>query len=208
MSLRLRTLSSGFIFNFPSDFLPQEVINDFSGFIDAYHMPYDNIIDYLNSTIKSVSYPGISLTPVEQKIMRGKVMAYKPSVPAQDLVATHDITVTFNDIDGHANYFLMDDIIMKHYLDTDHLHINPFTVTTLDMWRNSVWQIRYYQLIAMNLSDTLLDYSVQKVNAPEFSVTFRFNWIEKEFLFNKTKILATNNSSNVLGNSSPLIINK
>ena len=170
-------------------------------------MPYDNIIDYLTSTIKSISYPGLSLTPNEQTILRGKKMAYKPSTPAQDLVATHEITVTFNDIDGHANYFLMDDIFQKHYLDTDHLHINPFTITTLDMWRNSVWQIRFYQLIAVSLSDTLLDYSVQKVNAPEFSVTFRFNWIEKEFLFNKTKILSTDNASNVLGNSSPLIIN-
>ena len=208
MSVRLRTLSSGFIFNFPSDFLPQEVTNDFAGFLDAYHMPYDNIIDYLNSTIKSISYPGLSLTPNEQTILRGKKMAYKPATPAQDLVSTHEITVTFNDIDGHANYFLMDDIFQKHYLDTDHLHINPFTITTLDMWRNSVWQIRFYQLIAVSLSDTLLDYSTQKVNAPEFSVTFRFNWIEKEFLFNKTKILSTDNASNVLGNSSPLIINK
>lgn len=208
MSLRLRTLSSGFIFNFPSDFLPLQVTNDFKGYLDAYRMPYDNIIDYLNSTIKSITYPGLGINPNEQTILNGKKMAYRPATPAQDLVTTHEITVTFNDIDGSSNYFLMDDIIQKHYLDPDHIHINPFVITTLDMWRNSVWEIRLYQLIATSLSDKLLDYSVQKVNAPEFSVTFRFNWIEKEFVFNKTKILSTYNKSSILGNSSPTILNR
>ena len=75
------------------------------------------------------------------------------------------------------------------------------------MWRNSVYEIRLFQLIAINLSDALLDYSVQKVNAPEFTLTFRFNWIEVDFLYNKSKILSTDNKSNVLGNSSPSILN-
>ena len=203
MSMRLRTLSSGFIFNFPSDFLLPEVVNDYKYYIDGFKLPYTNIIDYLNSTIKSVSIPGLKLSPNEQTILRGKKMAYKPATPVQDLVSTHDITVTFNDYDGHGNYFLMKDIFRKHYLDTEHLHINPFTITTLDMWRNAIYQIRLYQLIATDLSDVLLDYSVQKINAPEFTVTFRFNWSEEEFLFNQKKFLDLGNPK-ILGNSSPV----
>jgi hypothetical protein len=205
--MRLSTLSSSFIFNFPSDFLKPEVLADYKGFLENWNMPYDSIIDYLNSTIKSVTFPGLSLTPNEQKILRGKVIAYKPSTPVQDLVTTHDFTVTFRNVDGNANYMLMYDIFQKHYLDTEHLHINPFTITTLDMWRNGIYRIKYYQLIAVKMSELTFDYSVQKVNAAEFTVDFRFNFIDLEFLLNKTKILDVGNPS-VLGNSAPIILNK
>lgn len=205
--MRLGTLASSFIFQFPSDFLPIEVINSYKGFLEAYHMPYDNIIDYINSTIKSVSFPGLSLNPNEQKILRGKQIAYKPATPAQDLVQTHEITVTFKDFDGHVNYFLMYQIFQEHYLDHDHLHINPFVITTLDMFRNAVYRITFYQLIMMNLSELKLDYSIQKINPNEFSVTFRFNFIDVEFLYGKSKILDVG-SKNVIGNSNPIILNK
>ena len=157
MSLRLPSMPSSFIFSFPSDFITTETAQKYVGFLDAYHMQYDNIIDYLNSSIKSVTFPGLSLTPAEQHILRGKSISYKPSVPAEDLVTTNEINITFNDIDGHANYFLVYQLFLDHYLDTENLFINPFTVTTLDMWRNSVYQIKYYQLIAMSLSDMLFD---------------------------------------------------
>ena len=205
--MRLSTLSSSFIFQFPSDFLPPMVLNDYKGFLDKYQMPYDNIIDYLNSTIKSVNFPGLAITPVSQTIIRGKKILQKPATPVQDIVSSHEITVTFRDVDGHANYMLMYDIFQKHYLDTEHLFIQPFTITTLDMWRNSVYQIRFYQLIALNLSECNFDYSVQKINPAEFTVTFNFNFIELDFLLNKTKIIDAGNPA-VLGNSLPLIINK
>jgi len=205
--MRLSTLSSSFIFQFPSDFLPPLVLHDYKGFLEKYQMPYDNIIDYLNSTIKSVSFPGLAIAAPSQTIIRGKKISYKPATPVQDIVASHEITVTFRDVDGHANYMLMYDIFQKHYLDTEHLFIQPFTITTLDMWRNSVYQIRFYQLIAMNLSECLFDYSVQKINPAEFTVTFNFNFIELDFLMNNTKILDPGNPD-VLGNSLPLIINK
>ena len=57
------------------------------------------------------------------------------------------------------------------------------------------------------MSELTFDYSVQKVNAAEFTVDFRFNFIDLEFLLNKTKILDVGNPS-VLGNSAPIILNK
>ena len=80
------------------------------------------------STIKSVSFPGLNVTPPQQTIIRGKKIAYKPATPVQDIVASHEFTVTFRDVDGHANYMLMYDIMQKHYLDTENLFIEPFTI--------------------------------------------------------------------------------
>lgn len=205
--MRLPSLSSSYIFNFPSDFLLPEVVNNYNGFIEYYHMPYDNIIDYINSTIRTVTCPGLSINVAEQRILRGKVMAYKPSTPVQDIFTSHEFTVTFNSIDGHANYMLLLEIFQKHYLDTDNLYIKPFIVTFLDPWRNAIYRMEYHQLIAISLSDILLDNSVQKISFPEFTLTFRFNFMNLEFLMNKDKIIDIGNKA-VLGNSSPIILNK
>jgi hypothetical protein len=203
----LSSLSSSFIFNFPSDFLPAEVLSDYDGFLEAYHMPYDTIIDYLNSTIKSVSFPGLSITLNEQHKLRGKWIGYKPAKPVQDIVATHELNVIFRSVDGDMNYLLCYDIFQKHYLDTENMYIKPFTVTSLDMYRNGVWQVKYYQLVAVSLSENIFDYSAQKVNAKEFTMTFSFNYIELEDLFNKSKIIDMGNKS-ALGNNLPLILRR
>lgn len=201
------TLNSSFIYNLPSDFLPPAVVDDYNGLIDLYQMPYDNIIDFLNSTIKSISFPGFSAKPNNQIINRGKYIGYKPATPVQDLVSTREINVVFRSVQGNLNYMLLLDIFQKHYLDTNHLFIQPLTVTTLDPFRNGVYTIKYFQVILISLSDILFDYSVQKTNAPEFTLTFAFNFMELDSFINKTKLIDVNNNS-VLGNSLPIILNK
>lgn len=183
--------------------MPLEVLNDYNGILEEYRMYYyDNIIDYLNSTILNVSYPGMSVEIVKQTQLRSKERAFKPSTHPQDLVSSHEFTVTFRSVDNDMNYFLCLDIFNKHYLDNDNLFIQPFVLTSLDIFRNAVYQIRFYELIAVSLSENLFDYSIQKINPKEFTMTFRFNYFENEFLFNKRKII--DKGSSLGGN--PLIL--
>ena len=203
----LPTLPSSFIFNLPSDFLPPSVINDYDGYIDMYQMPYSNIIDFLNSTIKSISFPGVSVTANKQIINRGKVIFYKPATPVQDIVTTHEVNVVFRSVQGNLNYMILLDIFEKHYLDTDHLFVEPLVKTTLDPWRNGLFALKYYQVVLLSISETTFDYSVQKLNAQEFTLTFSFNFYELESLLMKNKILDVNNKS-VLGNSMPAILRR
>ena len=161
----LPTLPSSFIFNLPSDFLPPDVVNDYDGYIEMYQMPYSNIIDFLNSTIKSISFPGVSITANKQTINRGKVIFYKPATPVQDIVTTHEVNVVFRSVQGNLNYMILLDIFEKHYLDTQHLFVQPLTKTTLDPWRNGLFVLKYYQVVLLSISDTTFDYSIQKLNA-------------------------------------------
>jgi hypothetical protein len=203
----LSTLPSSFIFNLPSDFIPPAALNDYDGIIDLYQMPYENILDFLNSTIKSITFPGLSLETNQQTINRGKKIFYKPATPVQDLVTTHEVNVVFRSVQGNLNYMILLDIFQKHYLDTEHLYVQPLSMVTLDPFRNGVFVIRYYQLVLKSLTETLFDYSIQKVNAQEFTLTFTFNFYELDSLFRKTKIIDVNNKS-VLGNSLPIILNR
>lgn len=187
--MRISSQSSQFVFNLPSDFLPQEIIQTYSPILEKNWVQYENVIDYLNSTVKSITFPGISIDTPEQRIIRGKKISYKPSKNVQDILSSDQFTVTFRSVDADLNYMLMIDIFNKHYLDVEHTHLNPFTVTALDIHRDAIYVIKFFQLIMVNIGDNTFDYSQQKVNAKEFSVSFKFNFFDVEFLLNQSKVL-------------------
>ena len=187
--MRLSSQNSQFVFNLPSDFIPQEIINSYSPILKKNWIQYENVIDYLNSTIKSITYPGLQIETPEQKLIRGKLRSYKPSKNVQDILASREIQVVFRSVDSDLNYWICYDIFTKHYLDTDHLFINPFTLTAIDIWRDGIYKIKFFELIAISLSENVFNYSQQKVQSKEFTMTFKFNFTDIEFLLNKSKVL-------------------
>jgi hypothetical protein len=191
--MRLSSQASQFIFNLPQGFLKPEIISTYTPILEKNWVQYENVIDYLNSTIKGVNFPGISFELVKRIEVRGKERFLKPSKNIQDITSTHDLTVTFRSVDSDLNYWLMFDIMSKHYLDTDNAFLNPFTITCVDIHRDAIYVIRFYEIILKSLSDNTFNYSQQKVNAKEFTITFHFNFYDIEFLLNQSKVLELGN---------------
>ncbi len=187
--MRLSSQNSQFVFNLPSNFLPQEIIDTYKPVLEKNWIQYDNVIDYLNSTIKSVSYPGLNINTPEQVLIRGKKRAYKPSTNVQDILTSREIDVTFRSVDADLNYWICYDIFVKHYLDVINLYINPFTLTAVDIWRDAIYQIKFFEIIAISLGENKFEYNQQKVNAKDFTLKFKFNFTDVEFLLNKSKVL-------------------
>ena len=187
--MRLSSQGSQFIFNLPSDFIKQEVINTYTPILEKNWVQYENVIDYINSTIKAVNFPGISFDMPKQINMRGKERQFKPAKNVQDITTTHDLTVTFRSVDSDLNYWLVFDILSKHYLDVENAWVNPFTITCVDIHRDAIYVIRFYEIILKGLSENTFNYSQQKVNSKEFSMNFHFNFYDIEFLLDKSKIL-------------------
>lgn len=152
-------------------------------------MQYETVIDYLNATIKSINYPGLSVQTPEQNLIRGKTRAYKPAINVQDILSSHELAITFRSVDADLNYWLAYDIFTKHYLDVTNMYINPFILTAVDIWRDAIYRIKFMEIIAIGLSDNTFDYSQQKTNSKEFTITFKFNFTDVEFLLNQSKIL-------------------
>ena len=187
--MRLSSQSSQFVFNLPADFLPTEVLDTYTPVLEKNWVQYENVIDYLNSTIKSVNFPGISFDMPKQITMRGKERQFKPAKNIQDIITTRELQVTFRSVDSDLNYWLMFDIISKHYLDVENAFLNPFTITCVDIHRDAIYVIRFYEIILKSLSDNDFNYSQQKVSAKEFTMTFNFNFYDIEFLLNQSKVL-------------------
>lgn len=187
--MRLSSQGSQFIFNLPGDFLQQEVLNTYTPILEKNWIQYENVIDYINSTIKSVNFPGISFDMPKQTLIRGKERQYKPAKNVQDITTTHDLTIGFRAVDSDLNYWLMFDILTKHYLDVERAFVMPFTITCVDIHRDGIYVIRFYEIILKSLSDLTFNYSQQKVAAKEFTMTFHFNFYDIEFLLSRKKVL-------------------
>jgi hypothetical protein len=196
--MRLSSQASQFIFNLPQAFLKPEIIDTYTPILEKNWVQYENVIDYLNSTIKGVNFPGISFELVKRIEVRGKERMLKPAKNIQDIPTTHDLTITFRSVDSDLNYWLMFDIISKHYLDTDNAFLEPFTITCVDIHRDAIYIIRFYEIILKSLSENTFNYSQQKVNAKEFTITFHFNFYDIEFLLNQSKVLELGNVPQII----------
>jgi hypothetical protein len=187
--MRLSSQASQFIFNLPSDFLPTEILETYSPILEKNWIQYEDVVSYLNSTIKSVNFPGVNFEMPKQITMRGKERQFKPAKNVQDITTTHDLTVTFRSVDSDLNYWLMFDIITKHYLDLENAFVNPFTITCVDIHRDAIYVIRFYEIILKGMSENTFNYSLQKVATKDFTITFHFNFYDIQFLLNQSKVL-------------------
>jgi hypothetical protein len=187
--VRLSSQNSQFIFNLPSNFIPTELVETYQPILEKNWVQYENIIDYLNSTIKSVNFPGMNFEMPQQILVRGKQRNYKPAKNLQDIITTRELTVTFRSVDSDLNYWLMFDILSKHYLDVENLYLTPFTITCVDIHRDAIYVIKFYEIILKSISDNTFNYSQQKVNSKEFTLNFNFNFYDIEFLLNQSKVL-------------------
>lgn len=187
--MRLSSQASQFIFNLPGDFLPNEILQTYRPILEKNWIQYEDVIAYLNSTIKSVNFPGISFDMPKQMTMRGKERQFKPAKNVQDITTTHDLTITLRSVDSDLNYWLMFDIISKHYLDTENAFLNPFTITCVDIHRDAIYIIRFYEIILKGMSENTFNYSQQKVSAKDFTLNFHFNFYDIEFILDRSKVL-------------------
>lgn len=187
--MRLSSQGSQFVFNLPTNLIPSEIIQSYTPILEKNWIQYDNVIDYLNSTIKSVDFPGISFERPKQNLIRGKERYYKPATNIQDIVSSRDLTITFGSVDADINYWLAFDIVSKNYLDVQNLYVKPFTITALDIHRDGIYTINFFEIILHKLSEIKFDYSQQKISSKEFTMTLSFNFYKIEFLMDNSKVL-------------------
>lgn len=187
--MRISSQSSQFVYNLPSDFLPDESLKEFRPIMEKNWVQYENVIDYINSTIKGINFPGFSIDTPEQRIKRGKKIRYKPTTNINDIVSSNELTITFRSVDSDLNYVILLDIFAKHYLDTDHLYVAPFILTCLDIHRDAIYQVKFKDIIFKSISENNFNYSNQRIQSKEFTCTFIYDFIDVEYMATGNKLL-------------------
>ncbi len=178
----LPSLNNQFVFNLPDDFIPEELEKDYLTLIKNFRSIYKSVIDYLNSTILSISFPGLTLKTVSNpQITKKKILKYKSVDNIHDLY-DETVTITFLNVDSNLNYFIMQNIIAANYLNAQQTYDKPVMVTTVDKDRKGIFQIKYNDVMFLSVSDNSFANNDSSIQNKNFTVTFTYNLINTELL--------------------------
>ena len=190
-----------FVFKFPKDFLPEEIIEKYSKVINKEKNVIINPIDYLNESIQGISIPGLSELLVEQKQhspehpenmypkkgLSGKRVSIEPSrnnvsySPANILSQINgEFKVTFRKNQGLYNYFMLYETAfhkcLKQYANgkSDEL----FVIDITDESGKIMSRIKLFQPRIDGIDGMEFSYNKLERQSEFFDGTFRYNNID------------------------------
>ena len=62
-------------------------------------------------------------------------------------------------------------------------------MSALDIHRDEIYKIKFFEIIIKGLTDLKFDYAQQKVTSADFTMNFSFNFYDVEFVLNQSKVL-------------------
>ena len=191
--MNLGTINNQFHINLPIDFVPEELEDRYLAYLKSKNKIYSTVKDYLDSTCKTISYPGVTFPTVtnEQNIMRKKIK-WKTVGNVYDLY-DKEMTITFNDVDSKTNYLMMQDILTNHYLNTDIAYDQNIMVTVVDENRNALYHIQYRSVIWTGITPNTFSFGEQVVESKTFDISFTYNYIDIQWVLGKVDIISDNN---------------
>lgn len=175
--MRISSQNNQFLFNLPSDFVSQETEDKLKVYMEKNWIPYQNVISYINSTIKEIVFPGVSYEGSEQTHKYGKKIEYKPAINIYDTY-TNTLDITFNSVDSHSNYFMLQQIFAEYYNNTQKYYLEDMQLFILDKDGDFLYSIVFRSSLLKSLSETRFMYQSIDVSEQTFTVTFKYNFID------------------------------
>lgn len=175
--MRISAQNNQFIFQLPSDFIDSELETRFRLIFEKNFIPYDSVIEYINSCIKEIVFPSLTFDTSAQIIKRGKKIAWKDAQNIFDNF-TNELDITFRSVDSHMNYFMLMEILTKFQMNTDESYIPLFILTILDKDGDMIYNIIFKEILIKSLSETRLSYNTTDFSEKTFSITFLYNFID------------------------------
>jgi len=177
----LNPKGSSFYFNFPKGFFSERVVSKYTKYIEKQPSPFENVPQYVNSTIQSISFPSLNIDSVEQVRPLGKKVSYKSSTPLQDLFSK-DISINFKAADGFVNYFIMLDTVLDFLnFGNPQVFIQTLPLRVMDGEGNIVFSVEFQEVIFTSFSGLELNYTSNNPSYTGFTLGFTCNYLDVKF---------------------------
>jgi len=170
----LNVRQNGFVFLFPPDFFNERVQEKYKKYYQSLILPYDNISDFMSSTIQSIDFPGWQMAETTQTRLFGKKQDFKNAVQVPDLF-TREFTLTFKLTDAYLNYFIFLENSLD-YLDFDNRKptFPPARLSLLDNQGYLVASIIFNRPILKSQEGFKLSYSSTSPDFKTFTAKFTY----------------------------------
>ena len=181
----LNSKNNQFVFRFPKGFIFPEIEEKYNFYLKRLPTPFENITDYINNTVQSVTFPSVASDEVEQWVGRkvtvdGKNIGKNPQYWRQSLdldrVIPKEFTVSMKAADGYINYWALFENY-RHYLTiTDTTDYVPdMNIIYLDRDGYELITIGFKEPLIKSISDVEMNYSQTAMEFRVFSMTFKYN---------------------------------
>lgn len=191
-------------FHLPKTFIPNEVEEKYTKFLNSDSYTIKSAIDYLNESIQGVTMPGLSgLTIVQQQIGSNGIVRTDGTKKRINIEPIHEINhmssgnplekmdkefkVTFRINQGLLNYFMMYETAF-HYACREY-RWDPEAVMYIEMLNEDgtvISKVKFMDVYIDGIEGLDFNYSKVEREANTFDVTFKFNNIDFEYFVNNT----------------------
>lgn len=172
----LNSKFSNFSISFPRGWFYQDILDIYEPYFKRTFIPFTSLVDYMNFTIQSVSWPAIAIETVTQDT-KDQQTTFKGGF---DLTrqTEKNLTITFRTTEGFLNYFVMrsqlDMFCDKGKEAKNDIFLPDLNLLMLDHYGYLILTQRMKGIVFCGLSELELS---QAANVPEyrtFSADFKF----------------------------------
>lgn len=184
MSVFLNARYNQFKFLFPKGFLYPAIEQKYQQYLKDLPTPYADVRSFLNSTVQSISFPGVTgVTPVEQ-VQAGRTVAYRQGYKFSQVI-NKEFTVTFRLVDAYLNYWLMYEQLIRYTNfaeeepnDPDREFFPDLEILYLTSNGDLTILQTLKQVLFLGISDLTPTYTDISNSTKQFTCSFRFNYFE------------------------------
>ena len=184
--MRISSQNNQFIFNLPQNFISRRLEEQFQILMDKNHIPYNDISDYINATIKDIVFPSVSYDTTEQKFYHGKKIVWREAGNVNDKFQG-EIDITFRSVDSHLNYFIILQVLNDFYLNKNN-YLEFIEIKILDKDGDLIYTLVLKEVIYKSLSELRMAYYATEFQEQTFTVQFAYNFIDIIWELNQTSV--------------------
>jgi hypothetical protein len=181
----LNAKNNQFVFRFPKGFIYPEIEEKYNYYLKRLPTPFENITDYVNHTIQSVTFPSVASDEIEQWVGRktgvdGKNVTKNPQYWRQSLdlerVVPKEFTVNLKTADGYLNYWVLFETY-RYYLTIPNTedYFPDLNLMYLDRDGYQMLTVDFRQPLMKGISEVEMNYSATAMEFRTFAVNFKYN---------------------------------
>jgi len=175
----LNSKNNNFIVRFNRGFIYPQITQRYETYLKRLPLPYENVHDYLTASVQSITFPSLSVEPVEQTLYEDPHTSKGGKRFETYLDRTFQIS--FKTYEGYINYWIMFDLFRDYYdLDNKQEFLPDINLTFLDHTGFEFITINFNQVVFTNLSELELNYSSNTAEFRNFTAGFKYNYIKIE----------------------------
>jgi len=173
----LNAKDNNFRVEFPRGYFYKEVCDKYEPIIKRMPIPYDNLRDYMNSSIQSITFPSIEGPLVDQLILDDPV-TWKGRGNVERWMS-RDFTITFKLYEAYLNYWIMFEQLRYFYdYHTKDIALPGITLQFLDNDGYEIIAFLFKQTVFYGISSIELSYGSNVPNFKTFTCSFKYNYPE------------------------------